>query len=177
MHSARVWFAVALTVGLFSGTVNAQPITPELPPLGGVWRGTLTNYPERAKAALVTVTMEIGAFPTADNQCVPWKTTYSERDTVRAVKDYRICRGSGPQDLVVDEGGGVRLQASLLGGVLVSAFKAGSILLVTHLRVTGNVLEEEILTIDDQPASEGLVTIRTRAVQRLRLERVVDQRL
>jgi hypothetical protein len=39
------------------------------------------------------------------------------------------------------------------------------------------VLEEEILTIDDQPASEGLVTIRTRAVQRLRLERVVDQRL
>jgi hypothetical protein len=97
--------------------------------------------------------MELGALPTADGQCVPWKTTYSERDTVRATKDYRLCRGVGPQSLYVDEGGGVTLQTSLLGDVLVSSFKAGRVLLVTHLRVRGDTLEEEIITADDLPAT------------------------
>jgi hypothetical protein len=155
-----------------SRVMNAQAVSAEPPRIGGTWRGTLTNYPTRPNAPQVTVFMELGEFPTADQQCVPWKTTYVERDTVRGVKDYRICRGAGAQDLVVDEGGGVRLKASLLGGVLVSAFKTGAILLVTHLRVTGDVLEEEIITIDDQPVSDGLVTMRTRGIQRLRLERV-----
>ncbi len=156
---------------LHSSLANAQATFGEPPRIGGAWRGTLTNYPTRPNAPQVTVTMELGDFPTADQQCVPWKTTYIERDTVRAVKDYRICRGTGAQDLVVDEGGGVRLKLSLLGGVLVSAFKSGPILLVTHLRVSGDVLEEEIITIEDQPGSDGLVTMRTRGIQRLRLER------
>lgn len=160
-----------LSLIVHSRAVNAQAASAEPPRIGGTWRGTLTNYPARPNASQVTVTMELGDFPTTDHQCVPWKTTYSERDTVRGVKDYRICRGTGAQDLVVDEGGGVRLKASLLGGVLVSAFKTGPILLVTHLRVTGDVLEEEIITIDDQPGSDGLVTMRTRGIQRLRLER------
>jgi hypothetical protein len=71
----------------------------------------------------------------------------------------------------VDEGGGVVLPARLLGDVLVSAFKTGSLLLVTHLRVSGDTLTEEIMTIDDRPAADGLVMMRPRAIQRLLLTR------
>ena len=141
------------------------------PDLAGVWTGTLVNLPLRPNATPVQVTMELGALPTADGHCVPWKTTYRERDTVRATKDYRLCRGTGPQSLYVDEGGGVTLQTALLGDVLVSSFKAGRTLLVTHLRVRGDTLEEEIITADDLPATEGVVAMRSRGIQRLRLTR------
>ncbi|WP_396202688.1 hypothetical protein [Gemmatimonas sp.] len=142
------------------------------PDIAGVWKGTLVNLPLRPNATPVQVTMELGAVPTADGQCVPWKTTYSERDTVRATKNYRLCRGTGAQSLYVDEGDGVTLQTSLLGDVLVSSFKAGRVLLVTHLRVRGDTLEEEIITAEDLPATEGVVTMRSRSIQRLQLTRV-----
>ena len=142
------------------------------PDWAGVWRGTLVNLPTRPNAPVVQVEVVLGALPAADKQCVPWKTTYTERDTVRAVKDYRLCRGTGAADLFVDEGGGVKLSAQLLGDVLVSAFKTGNILLTTQLRVRGDTLQEEIYSIADAPATDGLVTLTTRNVQRLTLTRV-----
>lgn len=141
------------------------------PELAGTWRGSLTNHPARAGAAAVEVTIELGALPHTDSTCVPWKTTYREGGAVRAVKDYRLCRGRGADDLWVDEGGGVVLPARLLGDVLVSAFKTGTLLLVTHLRVRGDTLTEEIMTIDDRPATTGLVTLPPRGIQRLVLTR------
>jgi hypothetical protein len=141
------------------------------PDLGGSWQGTLVNYPVRSAAQPVEVTMELGALPVTDSTCVPWKTTYREQGVVRGVKDYRLCRGAGPDEYSVDEGGGVVLPARWLGDVLVSAFKTGSLLLVTHLRVQGDTLTEEIMTIDDKPASEGLVTMRPRGIQRMVLTR------
>jgi hypothetical protein len=141
------------------------------PDIAGIWKGSLVNLPVRPNASPVQVTMELGAIPTDDGVCVPWKTTYSERDTVRATKDYRLCRGTGPQSLYVDEGDGVKLQTALLGDVLVSTFKAGRVLLVTHLRVRGDTLEEEIITADDLPASDGVVSMRSRGIQRLLLTR------
>ncbi|MBY0492096.1 MAG: hypothetical protein K2R93_19805 [Gemmatimonadaceae bacterium] len=156
---------------MVSGRAAGQS-APAVPNVAGVWRGTLVNLPLRPNAPTVAVTMELGAFPSADATCVPWKTTYTERDTVRGVKDYRLCRGTGPADLYVDEGGGVRLAAQLLGDVLVSAFKMGSLLLTSQLRVRGDTLEEEIFTVADRPASEGLVTLTARGIQRLTLTRV-----
>ncbi len=147
----------------FSRPLAAQA----LPDLAGTWEGTLVNLPGRAGATPVAVTIELGALPTTDGGCVPWKTIYREAGVVRGVKDYRICRGTGAADLFVDEGNNVRLRTSLLGDVLVSAFKAGSILLVTHLRVRGDTLEEEIITITDTPATDSLVTMPARSVQRI----------
>jgi len=159
--------------GAPAGAVRAgAPPTTDLPGLAGTWRGTLVNLPLRPRAPQVDVTVELGAYPTADSSCVPWKTTYRERDTVRAVKDYRLCRGVGPGDMYVDEGGGVRLSAQLLGDLLVSGFKVGNALLVTQLRVRGDSLIEEILSFPDRPATEGLVTLTATSVQRLSLVRV-----
>jgi hypothetical protein len=157
--------ALAVTMPLRTAAAQSRP------DLAGTWRGTLVNYPTRPGAAPVDVTMEFGALPVADSTCVPWKTTYREQAVVRGVKDYRLCRGTGPDDYAVDEGGGVVLPARLLGDVLVSAFKTGPLLLVTHLRVQGDTLTEEIMTIDDRPAADGLVTMRPRAIQRLVLTR------
>ncbi len=160
------WLA-ALVVLTPLRTTGAQ----SRPDIAGTWRGTLVNFPTRAGAAPVDVTIELGALPQTDSTCVPWKTTYREQGEVRGVKDYRLCRGTGPDDYSVDEGGGVVLPARWLGEVLVSAFKTGSLLLVTHLRVQGDTLTEEIMTIDDRPAANGLVTMRPRGIQRLVLTR------
>jgi hypothetical protein len=162
--------AVCSTAAAQAAPVSSAAAAP--PALAGRWKGTLVNLPGRPNAPVVSVTMELGAIPTADSSCVPWKTTYAERDTVRGVKDYRLCRGMGPKDLYVDEGGGVRLAAQLLGDVLTSAFKVGTSLLVTHLRVRGDTLEEEILSIADKPATDGIVTMVATNIQRLRLTRV-----
>lgn len=150
---------------------SAELTAQAAPDWAGTWRGTLVNLPLRPGATVVNVTMELGALPTTDSTCVRWRTTYAERDTVRGVKDYRLCRGTGPADLYVDEGGGVRLAAQLLGDVLVSAFKVRDILLTTQLRVRGDTLEEEIFSIGDRPATDGLVTLTARSVQRLTLTR------
>jgi hypothetical protein len=164
----RLLQAVLLGLTLVWGRTAAAQSAPDI---SGHWKGTLVNLPGRPNATPVQVTMELGAIPVVDGACVPWKTTYSERDTVRATKDYRLCRGTGPQSLYVDEGDGVKLQTALLGDVLVSSFKAGRVLLVTHLRVRGDTLEEEIITADDLPATEGVVSMRSRAIQRLLLTR------
>lgn len=169
------WMAM---LGLLTGAGVTQRLpaqaaaTVRPPALGGTWKGELVNLPLRPNAPVVLVTMELGDIPTTDGSCVPWKTTYTERDTVRGVKDYRLCRGTGARDLYVDEGGGVRLASQLLGDVLTSAFKVGKAFLVTHLRVRGDVLEEEIFSMTDVPATDGIVSVPMTSVQRLTLRRV-----
>jgi hypothetical protein len=87
------------------------------------------------------------------------------------VKDYRLCRGAGPEDLYVDEGGGVTLSARLLGDVLVSPFKYDNLLLVASTRVDGDRMVEEILSARDQPAIKGIVKLQATSLQRLTFQR------
>jgi hypothetical protein len=140
----------------------------------GTWYGTLTNLPVRDGAPLVGVKREIGGIPTTDDSCTTWKTTYSENFTTRQVKDYRLCRGKGPDDWFIDEGNDVRLSARWLGDVLVSTFTFDSTLLVATTRVRGDVLEEEILTADLKPAVAGVQSLPSRGIQRLSLSREPD---
>ena len=161
-----VWLLVAGSVALEQDQEAARK------KVAGKWRGQLTNAPARPGAKPVEVAMEIGPLPTADDSCTPWRTTYSEDGKVRGVKDYRLCRGKGAEDLYVDEGDGVKLTARWIGDVLVSPFKYDTILLISSLRVRGDVLEEEILTIDDKPAAKGVVPLLPKGIQRLELRRV-----
>lgn len=156
----------------FGATIQAQEKTSGLPNWAGKWRGTLTNFPVRPDAKPIEVTVELGAFPTANNVCTTWRTTYAEGGVVRQVKDYRLCRGTGPEDLFIDEGNGVKLTARLIGEVLVSPFKYDNLLLISSLRLRGEVLEEEILTVDDKPATKGIQLLSPRGIQRLELRRL-----
>jgi len=139
----------------------------------GKWKGTLVNLPTKPGAAPVEVAMEIGAFPTTDNVCSVWKTTFSEAGEVKNVKDYKLCRGTGAADLYIDEGG-VRLPARIIGDALVCPFKTDDTLLVSTMRLRGEVLEEEILTVDDKPAIKGVLPMTAKGIQRLEMRRVPD---
>ena len=100
---------------------------------------------------------------------------------MRQVKAYRLCRGRGAESLHVDEGDGVRLGARVVGDVLVSAFRLQGLLLVTHLRVRGDTLEEEIVTMDERAAASaagdgsGVASLPVRGIQRLVLVRQRDR--
>ncbi len=163
---------IILVLVLCCWSVTAHAQEPQaVPDWEGTWEGTLVNLPLRPNAPPVDVKMELGAFPVADDTCSVWRTTYSEKGEVRQVKDYQLCRGTGPDDLFVDEGDGIILKARLLGDVLVSPFKYNDILLVTTTRLRGDVLEEEIITAGDEPAIEGVQTMVPRGIQRLTLRR------
>jgi hypothetical protein len=151
-------------------TVCGHAALAQSPSWAGAWEGRLVNYPERPGAPVVEVTRELGEVPTTAATCTPFKTTYREGGDVKAVKDYRLCRG-GADSLWVDEGDGVRLPSRIIGGVLVSPFKAGTILLVSQMRLRGDVLEEEILTVADAPATQGVVGLGARGIQRLEFRR------
>ncbi|MEQ1605228.1 MAG: prolyl oligopeptidase family serine peptidase [Pyrinomonadaceae bacterium] len=153
--------------------IAPTPISP-LIAWEGKWTGKLTNLPAKPDAAAVEVTREIGAFPAADNTCTMWKTTYSEAGVVKQVKDYKLCRGMGAADLYIDEGNGVKLPAKLLGDALVSPFKFDNTLLISTVRLRGEVLEEEIVTVDDKPATTGVQPMLAKGIQRLELRRVTD---
>ena len=165
MLCAALWLALSLNVFAQDQTVPPKS-------WAGKWHGTLVNLPLRQGATAVEVTLELGEFPQADKSCAMWRTTYSEGGVVRQVKDYKLCRGTGADDLFVDEGDGVKLTARWLGDVLVTPFKYDNLLLIASTRLRGNVLEEEILTVDDKPTGKGVQPLRPRGLQRLELKRI-----
>ena len=167
-RSAMAWAAAVLAGLAAAPKLPAQAAPPDL---SGVWQGRLTNVPARPGAAPVDVMMEIGPLPAADSGCAPWRTTYAEGGTVRQVKDYRLCRGSGAEELFLDEGDGTRLVARWIGEVLVIPFKVNDVLLVSSIRLRGILLEEEILTVQDRPAAQGVQPLVPRGIQRLVLRR------
>ncbi len=138
----------------------------------GKWRGTLKNLPAKPDAPVVEVEMEIGQIPIKDNTCGMWKTTYLELGVVKQVKDYKLCRGTGADDLYLDEGDGVRLTAKIIGDSLVIPFKYDNVLLVSTTRLRGEVLEQEILMVDDKPAVKGALAMTAKSIQKLELRRV-----
>ncbi|MDI1243391.1 MAG: S9 family peptidase [bacterium] len=137
----------------------------------GKWSGKLTNLPSQPGAAAVDVTMEIGAFPVSDNQCSQWKTRYTESGTVKSVKDSKLCRGNGAEDIYIDDGR-VRLTARVIGDSLVVPFKSGNVLMVSTMRLRGEMLEQEILTVDDKPATAFVLPMQAKGIEKIELRRV-----
>lgn len=141
----------------------------------GRWKGALRNIPAKPDSPQVEVEREIGPVPTADNTCSTWRTDYLELGVVKQTKDYKLCRGTGADDLYVDEGGDVKLSAKVIGDALVIPFKYDELLMISTIRLRGEVLEEEILTVDDKPAVKGVQPMRPKSVQRLELRRVKEE--
>lgn len=156
---------------MWAATAGGQTPAGTEPGWEGTWEGTLVNIPAAPSFRPVQVTREFGRFPSADGACSTFRTTYREDGQVKAVKDYRLCRGNGPDDLYVDEGDGLKLTARLFDGTLVSPFKYGTTLLVSTMAVRDDTLVEEILTVADKPAVEGALALKPLAIQRLTLRR------
>lgn len=151
--------------------LHAKGIIVDVPNWNGTWRGSLTNYPSRGPSPAVDVLLELGPFPVSDNTCTMWRYTYTESGKAPLVKDYRLCRGDGADDLFIDEGDGTKLAAQWIGDVLITPFKYDNLLLIDSMRVRDDVLEEEILTADDKHSTKGVVSLRARGIQRIQAKR------
>jgi hypothetical protein len=167
--------ALVTTLGLclvctLDAVAGQAPHT-RVPDWEGTWEGTLVNLPEAPGFRPVQVTMEVGRFPSADGVCATLRSTYREDGQVKAVKDYRLCRGTGPDDLFVDEGDGLKLTSRVIDGALITPFKYDSTLLISTMAIRGETLVEEILTIADKPAVQGPLALKPLAIQRVTLRR------
>ena len=146
--------------------------TPE-PDWAGTWKGTLVNHPVRPKARSVETTMEIGAFPKADNECSIWKSTFNVPGKPDVVKDYKLCRAN-EEDLYFEQGEGVKLTSRWVGELLVTSYKANTMIFFQTVRLRGDLLEQEIFVAHDVPASKGPAptVMEGTTVQRIVLRRV-----
>jgi hypothetical protein len=138
----------------------------------GTWFGVLKTYPTSLGGPEVNVTMEIGPYPMVDHSCTVWRNTYVEHGVVQQIKDYRFCRGNGADDLYTDEGNNVTIAARWIDNVLVAPFKYKGFFLVVYDRMVGDVLEEEILTVEDQPAADNVVSMRPLTIHLIKLKRI-----
>lgn len=158
----------ALLAGACTLVTDAHDATSQW---AGTWTGTLTNLPTGPTTTPIEVKLEIGGFPTEDHTSCRWRTTYLEAGETRQIKDYLLCRGDGPDDLFIDEQNGIRLASRMLGDVLVTPFQYGDLLLITRVQLRGDHLVQEILTVTDEPATDGVLPLHTRGMQRLVLTR------
>ncbi len=171
ISSARGAAAIAGVLTAIGTTTGYAQASASPPDWAGHWRGELVNLPLRPGASPVTVQAEIGPWP-ALGSCSTWRRRFESRDHPPVTKDYRLCHGPAPGELQVDEGNGVRLASRLVADTLVTAFKYGQLILLSSTRLRGEVLEEEILTVDDKPAIEGPLSLQARGIQRITLRRV-----
>lgn len=160
--------AVAGVLGLsLCAAATAAPV----PDWSGRWQGELVNLPLRAGAPSVTVRAEIGPWPSAGS-CSIWRRSFESTAHPPMTKDYLLCRSQVGDDLYIDERDGVKLAAQLVGDTLLTPFKYGKLILLASTRLRGDVLEEEIVTVDDKPAVDGPLPLVARGVQRISLRRV-----
>jgi hypothetical protein len=129
-------------------------------------------YPPEAGPAHLEMTLELGPFPTVNNNCTLWRGTYRREGKVEVIKDYRLCRRNSDKDLFTDERNGIILDTQWIGGELVTPYKADNVFYIAINRMRGDILEEEILTVNDREENQGVQSLRTQAVYRTEMKRV-----
>lgn len=142
------------------------------PDWSGTWRGLVHIYPPDAGPKDLEVTLELGSFPTAENNCTLWRGTFRKKGEVQVIKDYRLCRRNSDEDLFTDERNGIILDTQWIGGALVTPYEVDNIFYMAINRLRGDIFEEEIYTVDDRSKSQGVQSLRTRAVYRTEMKRV-----
>jgi hypothetical protein len=106
--------------------------------------------------------MDIGEFPTKDESCSKWNTSFYENGILSGNKNYRLCRSEKLAGLYVDEGNNVTLQAQWLNQQLISPFRLGNTLLVSIDRLTkARVFQEEIFSFRLPSTNDCEQTVRS----------------
>ena len=135
----------------------------------------MKTYPEGQVGDGWHKTIVIGPYPTADQTCTVWNSTFTEHGTVRLTKDYQLCLGTDGVDLYIDYGNGGKLLVQWLNDVAVATFKSGGFFTISSLRMRDEHLEEEIIMAKDQPdAEDPLVSLPTNSMHFIRMERIAN---
>ena len=142
------------------------------PDWSGTWRGMMHVYPKEAGPNNLQITLELGPFPTPENNCTLWKGTYRQDGKIVVVKDYRLCRRDTDEDLFTDERNGIILDTQWIAGELITPYKADQIFYVVTNRLRGDIFQEEIITVDDTNSTDKVQSLRTRVVYRTQMKRL-----
>ena len=114
----------------------------------GEWHGEMTNYGSRGASSQIPVSLRIAELSDGSYE---WRTVYNQ-DLENGVRDYRLVPTPGTSTrFVMDEQNGILLEASLLGGALVTPFSVAGQTLVSRytLRADGTLIHEIIYWPDE----------------------------
>lgn len=117
----------------------------------GRWRGTLTTVsPPDSVRQVIPLTLEIA--PIAGTRAFTWRTIFNA-DTVRGLRDYKLLLVDPARGVyATDEGNGVLLEESYVGGLLVSVFQVGPRVLESRMELRGDTLVHDITWWSATPA-------------------------
>jgi hypothetical protein len=171
----------ALTL-LVARNARAQRVFPDT--WTGRWVGTLTTYaPPDSVRNRIPISLEITPLET-DPTSYSWRTIFNA-DTVRGLRPYRLIVENAAKGLfATDEGNGVLLDETWLGGVLTSVFQVQTRILHSQYTLRGDTLTHALSWWDAAPTrsvqgsganSEGGVEIRSYRVQGMQRSVMVRQ--
>jgi hypothetical protein len=109
----------------------------------GQWSGTLSTIaPPDSVRNRIPITLEIAPEPTGS--AYRWTTVF-DADTVRGLRPYRLLVEDAAKGLfATDEGNGVLLDETYIGGVLTSVFRVQTRVLESRYTVRGDTLTHEL---------------------------------
>lgn len=109
----------------------------------GQWQGTLTTIsPPDSVRNRIPISLEIAREATGS--AYTWKTIFNA-DTVRGLRPYRLLVEDAAKGLfATDEGNGVLLDETFLGGVLTSVFRVQTRVLESRYSLRGDTLTHEL---------------------------------
>jgi hypothetical protein len=183
MRRARAFLAATL-LSVSITQLNAQSPRHFPDTWLGHWSGTLVTYsPPDSVRNTISITLDIARDPSDSGYT--WKTIFNA-DTVRGVRPYRLLVEAPQQGrYATDEGNGVLLDETLIGGVLTSVFQVQTRVLESRYSVRGDTLTHELTWWESAPTrtvkgsganAEGGTEIRSFRVLGLQRAVMVRQR-
>lgn len=138
----------------------------------GDWKGTLTTVaPPDSVRNRIPITLTIAREAAGD--AWTWRTVFNA-DTVRGLRAYRLLARDRARGLyATDEGNGVVLEDTWVGGSLISVFQVGAQVLESRYTLSGDTLTHDIIYWSPTPSTtvrgsganaEGGVAITTHRV-------------
>lgn len=147
MSRRRLRFTLAVLLAGAAFPLHAQSTFPAA--WAGRWEGTLTTIaPPDSVRNSVPLTLTITRIT---DSTWTWRTVFNG-DTVRGLRDYRLLVRDAARGLyATDEGNGLVLEETLVGGTLVSVFQVGTRVLESRHTMAGDSLVHDIIWWDATP--------------------------
>ena len=116
----------------------------------GQWTGTLTTFsPPDSVRNRIPISLRIAREPSGTGWT--WQTVFNG-DTVRGNRPYRlVVEDVGKGHYATDEGNGVLLDETFIGGVLTSVFQVQTRVLESRYSLRGRTLTHELTWWDTTP--------------------------